>query len=343
MQQATSVEPLVFASGSGSPAGPDAATQGAPILDAYSQAVIGVAEKLRPAVVNVSIWGRRRSPWEDPPNGNGSGIIIAPDGLIVTNNHVVEKSRRVEVVFDDGEEAEAEILGTDAASDLAVLRANAADLPAAEFGDAEGLRVGQLVMAIGSPYGFHSTLTAGVVSALGRSMRGAAGRLIDNVIQTDAAINPGNSGGPLVTSSAKVVGINTAAIGRGAGIGFAIPVNATTRRILAALISYGTYRRAYFGIAGRERPLYAREARRLVRTQRFGVEIAEIEPGGPAAKAGIRPGDVVVTLDGEPILGMASLQAALSPERIDRRITVEIVRRDNLMQLGVKLGVWPAR
>jgi S1-C subfamily serine protease len=316
---------------------------GAPILDAYSRAVVEVAERLRPAVVNVSVWGRRRSPFEDPPGGNGSGIIMAPDGLVVTNYHVVEGARRVEVTFADGEEREAEVLGTDLASDLAVLRANAGGLPAAEFGDAAELRVGQLVLAIGSPYGFHSTVTAGVVSALGRSMRTGAGRLIDNVIQTDAAINPGNSGGPLVTSQARVVGINTAAIGRGAGIGFAIPVNGTTRRILQALITYGVYRRAYLGIAGRERPLYAREARRLLREQRTCVEIMEVEPGGPASEAGIRAGDVIVTLDGEVVTGMSALQAALAPERIDRFVVVELVRRDERQELSVRLGEWPAR
>jgi len=316
---------------------------GAPILDAYSRAVIEVAERLRPAVVNVSVWGRRRSPFEDPPSGNGSGVVIAPDGLVVTNNHVVETSRRVEVTFADGEEAEAEVLGMDAASDLAVLRVNASGLSVAEFGDSNELRVGQLVLAIGSPYGFHSTVTAGVVSALGRSMRASAGRLIDNVIQTDAAINPGNSGGPLVTSAARVVGINTAAIGRGAGIGFAIPVNDTTRRILSALISHGVYRRAYLGISGRERPLYAREARRIRRDQRSAVEILEVEPGGPAAEAGMRPGDLLVALDGEIILGMAALQGALSPERIDAEVVVELVRRDLRIETRVHLGVWPSR
>jgi len=336
------VRPLA-ASGGSDPSPIGTQPEGTPILDAYSQAVIEVADRLRPAVVNVSVWGRRRSPWEDPPNGNGSGIIIAPDGLVVTNNHVVERARRVDVTFANGEQAETEVLGRDAASDLAVLRANASSLPAAEFGDATELRVGQLVLAIGSPYGFHSTVTAGVISALGRSMRTVAGRLIDNVIQTDAAINPGNSGGPLVTSQALVVGINTAAIGPGAGIGFAIPVNDTTRRILAALISHGIYRRAYLGISGRERPLYAREAQLLARQQPMGVELVEVEPGGPAAQAGMRPGDLLVALDGEPLTGMAALQGALAPERIDREVTVEIVRGDRRLLIAARLGEWPAR
>ncbi|MHC4985939.1 MAG: S1C family serine protease [Planctomycetota bacterium] len=322
--------------------GPEDSSPGtAHILDAYSKAVIEVAERLRPAVVNVTVTGRGWVPWDDPSAGNGSGVVIAPDGLVVTNNHVVESAKKVEIAFADGADAEADVLGTDGASDLAVLRANASNLPVAEFGDARDLKVGQLVLAIGSPYGFHSTVTAGVVSALGRSMRTVAGRLIDNVIQTDAAINPGNSGGPLVTSQARVVGINTAAIGRGAGIGFAVPVNHTTRRILSALISHGIYRRSYLGISGRERPLLTREARRLTREQRSGVEVAEIESGGPADRTGLRPGDVVVSLDGDMVTGMASLQAALSPERIDQAVSVEIVRRDQRLEIKIRLGAWP--
>ncbi|MGD8698393.1 MAG: trypsin-like peptidase domain-containing protein [Gemmatimonadales bacterium] len=340
-----SVTPMPKGSGDAAKKGPpdDSDSGAARILDAYSQAVIEVAEKLRPTVVNISVTGRGWIPWEDPSAGNGSGVVIAPDGLIVTNNHVVETAKKVEIAFADGEDAEADVLGTDAASDLAVLRANASNLPVADFGDASDLQVGQLVLAIGSPYGFHSTVTAGVVSALGRSMRTVAGRLIDNVIQTDAAINPGNSGGPLVTSHAAVVGINTAAIGRGAGIGFAVPVNHTTRRILSALISHGIYRRSYLGLSGRERPLLAREARRLTREQHSGVEVAEIESGGPADRAGLRAGDIVVSLDGDPVTGMASLQAALSPERIDQAVSVEIVRRDQRLEITIRLGVWPAR
>lgn len=334
---------LAASGGANATSASDSEPKGAPILDAYSQAVIEVAERLRPAVVNVSVWGRRHSPWEDPPSGNGSGIVIAPDGLVVTNYHVVERTRKVELTFADGELAEAEVLGLDAASDLAVLRANGSGLSVVDFGDADELRVGQLVLAIGSPYGFHSTVTAGVVSALGRSMRSAGGRLIDNVIQTDAAINPGNSGGPLVTSHAQVVGLNTAAIGRGAGIGFAIPVNEATRRIISALITHGIYRRAYIGIAGRERPLYAREARRLSREQTSGVEVVEVERVGPAAEAGIRAGDVIVAVDAEPVTGMAALQKVLSPERIDRFVEVELVRRDHRQELTVRLGEWPTR
>jgi S1-C subfamily serine protease len=343
MSEGITLRPLVSGTGRKQPTNGEPRTDDAQILDAYSQAVIDVAERLSPSVVNVSIWGRWHSPFEDPPSGNGSGIVIAPDGLIVTNFHVVEGSRRVEITLADGEETEAEVIGTDAASDLAMLRANVSDLRAAEFGDAEQLRVGQLVLAIGSPYGYNSSVTAGVVSALGRSMRAAAGRLIDNVIQTDAAINPGNSGGPLVTSHGLVVGINTAAIGRGAGIGFAIPVNAVTRRILSALISHGVYQRAYLGIAGRERPLYAREARRLNREQRGGVEVAEVESGGPAAVAGVRQGDLIVSLDGTVIAGMSDLQASLSPERIDKFVTIELVRRDQRQEVTVQLGEWPVR
>ncbi|NIR42396.1 MAG: trypsin-like serine protease [Gemmatimonadetes bacterium] len=336
------LRPLASDAGGDQPSTPRPPIPDAEILDAYSQAVIGVAERLQPAVVSVSIWGRRRSPWEDPPSGNGSGLVIAPDGLIVTNHHVVEGTRRVRVAFDGGEETEADVIGSDVASDLAMLRTDAGGLTAAEFGDAGQLRVGQLVLAIGSPYGYTSTVTAGVVSALGRSMRAAAGRLIDNVIQTDAAINPGNSGGPLVTSHGLVVGINTAAIGRGAGIGFAIPVNETTRRIMSALISHGIYRRAYLGIAGRERPLYAREARRLAREQRTGVEVVELEPGGPALTAGMREGDVIVAIDGEPVAGMSGLQGVLSPERIDKFVVLELVRRDQRQEITIQLGVWPA-
>ncbi len=336
------VRPLLASGAGRSAPGNNSPPENAPILDAYSRAVIEVAERVSPAVVNVSIWGRKRSPWEDPPNGNGSGVVIAPDGLVITNNHVVEGSRRVELAFSNGEESEAEVIGTDAASDLAVLRSHVSDLPVVDFGDSEELQVGQLVIAIGSPYGFNSTVTAGVVSALGRSMRGSLGRLIDNVIQTDAAINPGNSGGPLVTSHAKVIGINTAAIGRGAGIGFAIPVNATTRRIISALITHGIYRRACLGISGRERPLYAREVRQLSREQRSGVEVIELEPGGPAERSGLKQGDVIAGFAGEPVESMATLQAVLSPDHIGEDVDVEIIRRDRAFNVIIQLGVWPS-
>src|SRR3954465_15650748 len=262
-------------------------------LDAYSQAVIAVNERLAPSVANLRS-GR----------GGGSGVVISRDGFIVTSAHVVERSPRVVASFVDGRELEAEIVGSDPLSDLAVLRAHSDDLVPAELGDATKLRVGQLVVAIGNPHGFAGSVTAGVVSALGRSLPTRAGRIVDNVIQTDAALNPGNSGGALAArprraggaladGRGRVVGINTAVAG--VGLGLAVPINDTTRAIVAALMRDGRFRRAYLGIAGDSRPLPPRLARELGRPS--GVEVVEVVEGSPAAVAGLRPEDLIVAVD----------------------------------------------
>src|SRR5438132_5206690 len=253
-------------------------------FDAYSQAVMRVAERLSPSVASLRSRG-----------GGGSGVVITPDGFLLTSAHVVQRTRRVHATFTDGREFEANVVGRDPLSDLAVLRADAGDLVTAELGDAERLRVGQLVVAIGNPNGFAGSVTAGVVSAVGRSLptrSGSASRIVENVIQTDAALNPGNSGGALADGSASVVGINTAVAG--VGLGLAVPINATTRRIVAELMSEGRFRRAYIGIAGGSRPLPPRLAAALGR--RTGIEVVQVVDGSPADRAGLLPEDLIVEL-----------------------------------------------
>src|SRR4051794_16701590 len=292
-------------------------------LDAYSNAVITVAERLAPSVANLRVSRGRRA-------GGGSAVVITPDGFLLTSAHVVEGSTRPgRASFVDGRELRFEVVGSDPHSDLAVLRAEADDLVPAELGDAERLRVGQLVVAIGNPYGFASSVTAGVVSALGRSLPTAAGRIVDNVIQTDAALNPGNSGGALADGAARVVGINTAVAG--IGLGLAVPVNDATQRIVAALMRDGRVRRAYLGIGGGTRPLPPRLAARVGR--RRGVEIVDVVPGSPAALAGLRPEDLVVAVDGQPVEKVDDLQRLMVEDLIGQPVAIELLRSGEAVHL----------
>jgi serine protease Do len=293
-------------------------------LDAYSLAVTTVAERLSPSVANLRVSRRVRG--GRIMDGGGSGVVITPDGFTLTSAHVVARTEgkgRASLV--DGRELEFAVVGSDPLSDLAVLRVDARDLVPAELGDAERLRVGQLVVAIGNPHGFTGSVTAGVVSALGRSLptrSGANVRVVDNVIQTDAALNPGNSGGALADGRGRVVGINTAVAG--VGLGLAVPINAATRRIVGALMAEGRFRRAYLGIAGGPRPLPPRLARELGR--KSGVEIAQVVEGGPADLAGMRAEDLIVELEGTPIEGMDDLQRVVVSEVIGRAVRAKVVR-----------------
>jgi S1-C subfamily serine protease len=284
------------------------------LLDAYSQAVIAVVERVSPSVVNVR---RGRS--------GGSGVIVAPDGYALTNAHVVDGAREVAVTLDSGAELTAAVVGTDGATDLAVIRIFGSGLPAAELADTESLRVGQLVIAIGDPLGFHSTVTTGVVSALGRSLSAKDGRLIENVIQTDAALNPGNSGGPLVDTHAKVVGINTAIIPTAQGICFAIPA-ATARLVAGMLIRDGRVRRAYLGIGGAATAIGRQLANELGITNASGIRVLEVVAGGPAQSAGLQVRDLIVSLDGVPIATLSDLQRNLAADRIGHSVEVAYVR-----------------
>jgi serine protease Do len=297
-------------------------------FDAYSRAVIAVAERLSPSVANLRISRRVRG--GRVLAGGGSGVVVTPDGFMLTSAHVVANSDgAVRASFVDGSEFEAKVVGTDPLSDLAVLRVSDGGLTPAELGDAESLRVGQLVVAIGNPNGFAGSVTAGVVSALGRSLpvrSRAAGRIVENVIQTDAALNPGNSGGALADGRGCVIGINTAVAG--VGLGLAVPINETTRKIIGALMSEGRFRRSYLGIAGGARPLPPRLARELSRTE--CVEVVDVVDGSPAAAAGLRPEDLIVDLNGQPVEGVDDLQRLMAGELIGEQVVLNTVRGGRL-------------
>jgi S1-C subfamily serine protease len=302
-------------------------------LDAYSRAVVRVAEQLSPSVANLRVSRRVRG--GRVVDGGGSGVVITPDGFLLTSAHVVARaSGGTRASFADGREVELEVTGADPLSDLAVLRADASELPPAQLGDAELLRVGQLVVAIGNPHGFGGSVTAGVVSALGRSLptrSRSAGRIVENVIQTDAALNPGNSGGALADGLGRVVGINTAVAG--VGLGLAIPINSATRTIVAALMSEGRFRRAYIGIAGGSRPVPPRIAREVGREA--GVEVVEVVEDSPAARAGLRPEDLILDVDGKPVEGAYDLQRLMVGELIERPITATVVRDGDMLSVVV--------
>jgi S1-C subfamily serine protease len=299
-------------------------------LDAYSQAVISVAEQLAPSVASLKVSRRVRGGRR--LDGGGSGVVITPDGFLLTSAHVVARTDGSgRAAFSDGREEDFKVVGSDPLSDLAVLRLETNGLTEARLGDAEKLRVGQLVVAIGSPLGFGGTVTAGVVSALGRSLPVPAGRVVENVIQTDAALNPGNSGGALADASAHVVGINTAVAGL--GLGLAVPIDATTRKIIGALMSEGRFRRAYIGIAGGSRPLPPRVASRLGR--KSAIEVVEVVDGSPAKTAGLRPEDLIVDVDGTAVEQVNDLQRLMAGELIGQAATMQVVRGGKSISLEI--------
>ena len=303
------------------------------LLDAYSRAVITVVDAVGPAVVGIFSGGNGRA--RDPgPMGAGSGVLIAPDGYILTNHHVVEKPDRLEVTLRDGTSMAALVVGSDPATDLAVIRAEGAGLPFAALGESGGLRAGQLVIAIGNPFGFQSTVSTGVVSALGRGLRSREGRLIENIIQHTAPLNPGNSGGPLVDSRGRVVGINTAIIAVAQGIGFAIPAD-TARYVVSQILTHGRVRRGYLGIAVRQRPLDRRLVRHLGLPQDAGVEVASLDANGPAASGGIVAGDIIVTLNGMGVRSVDEIHRLLAKEEFGASMTLGVLRNGRLLEIPV--------
>jgi serine protease Do len=313
--------------GPGQPRSNGAPDRDAEALDAYSRVVTEVAELLSDSVANLRVSRRVRG--GRLLDGGGSAVVITPDGFMLTSAHVIARTDGNGRASIGGRDLEFRVVGADPLSDLAVLRAEASDLAPAELGDAENLRVGQLVVAIGNPNGFGGSVTAGVVSALGRSLPTQGGRIVENVVQTDAALNPGNSGGALADGRGRVVGINTAVAGF--GLGLAVPINAATRKIIAALMTEGRFRRAYVGIAGGSRPLPPRLASRLGREQ--GVEVVEVVEGGPAERAGLRAEDLIVAVDGAPVEGVTDLQRLMVGELIGATITLQIFRSDQPLDL----------
>jgi S1-C subfamily serine protease len=298
-------------------------------LDAYSRSVTAVAERLTPSVANLRV--SRRARHGRLLSGGGSAVVITPDGFTLTSAHVIERTDGGRASFVDGRELPFEVVGSDPMSDLALLRVDGRDLRPAELGDAERLRVGQLVVAIGNPHGFAGSVTAGVVSALGRSLPTRGGRVVDNVIQTDAALNPGNSGGALADGRGRVIGVNTAVAG--VGLGLAVPINQATRTIVGALMTEGRFRRAYLGIAGGTRPLPPRVAATLQRAS--GVEVVEVVSGSPAAQAGLRPEDLIVELNGVPVQTVDDIQRLMVGELIGAQVHARVLREGSEQELDL--------
>ena len=319
--------------GSSSQAAKHAAGNDQILLDAYSNAVIEVTERVGPAVVRVETGSKERNARER--GGLGSGIVISPDGLVLTNSHVVGSSKQIRLRDNEGIVTDARVLGVDPDTDLALLRADGVrDLHYASLGNSKSLRRGQLVVAIGNPLGFESTVTAGVVSALGRSIRSVSGRTIEDVIQTDAALNPGNSGGPLVSSAAEVIGINTAIISGAQGICFAVASN-TAQFVLSEIIRHGYVRRAYIGVSGQTAPIPRRHAVVAGVENKMGALLAQIETDGPAAQAGLVPGDVVIKLDGVDVNGVDDLIRILDRDRIGRTLEMDVLRMGRLRAVEI--------
>jgi S1-C subfamily serine protease len=310
------------------------------LLDAYSRAVTGAAERVSPSVVYIEVQhrvrerrsGGRRSPGEG--RGSGSGFVFTPDGFILTNSHVVHDATKIEVTLPDGRTCQAELIGDDPDTDLAVIRINAPNLVPARLGEAQKVRVGQLVIAIGNPYGFQYTVTAGVVSALGRSLRAQSGRLMDDVIQTDAALNPGNSGGPLVNSRGEVIGVNTAMILPAQGICFATSID-TAKFVASRLIRDGRVSRSFIGLAGQNVPLPRRIVRYYNLSVESGILVVSFEGDSPAREAGLLEGDIIIGFDGHAVAGIDDLHKLLTEERIGRRTPLTVIRRTEKLSLEV--------
>jgi S1-C subfamily serine protease len=307
------------------------------LLDAYSRAVTGAVDQVSPSVVNIEVHQSVRSRRGHEPRdrrGGGSGFIFTPDGLILTNSHVVHDASGIEVTVADGRKLSARTIGDDPATDLAVIQVDGTGLIAARLGNSQALRVGQLVIAIGNPYGFQSTVTAGVVSALGRSLRSYSGRLIEDVIQTDASLNPGNSGGPLVASDGRVVGVNTATILPAQGLCFAIGIS-TAKFVASRLLRDGRIRRSYIGVSAQTVPIHRRLVRYYDLPKETGVVVLSTEPGSPSQRTGLREGDVIVALDGQPVAGVDDLHRLLSDVRARAKLELGVIRGSQRLALQI--------
>jgi S1-C subfamily serine protease len=318
-----------------SPSSASSAASDFALLDAYSQAVVRAAEEVSPSVVNIEVRKSRNGNGSAREGrGSGSGFIISPDGLVLTNSHVVRGAKEIEVTLGDGRTPDAHLVGEDPETDLAVLRIYAPSLKSVRLGESKGVRVGQLAIAIGNPYGFQCTVTAGVVSALGRSFRADSGRLMDDIIQTDAALNPGNSGGPLVNSRGEVIGVNTAVILPAQGICFAIAMD-TAKYVAGWLIKDGRIRRSYIGVGGQTVPIH----RRVVRYHNLPVEsgllVISLESSSPAQKAGLKEGDVIVEFDGSPVSGIDSLHKLLNERTIGKACPATVIRRTEKLMFEI--------